>query len=258
MKKLQQVHGVGRLTPVVAMKRPAPSPPTVPSLRAIPFLKTTADSIVRLTPRQREQLLQIGVRVRLPGRSVIYREGAQSDSVYVVADGAVKCYRHMPSGRRALCAFLFSRDLFGLSEDGHYVNTAQAVSDVTLYRLPLEELAHLLKQDGDLQFQFLSKITHELRESYRRTILVGRRDAAGRLAMFLALMANRIAPGSLDDGEIPLPMSRTDIADYLGLSVESVSRAAADLERREIAVLEGRHRARVVDRAKLIKLAAAI
>ena len=121
-----------------------------------------------------------------------------------------------------------------------------------------EELAHLLKQDGDLQFQFLSKITHELRESYRRTILVGRRDAAGRLAMFLALMANRIAPGSLDDGEIPLPMSRTDIADYLGLSVESVSRAAADLERREIAVLEGRHRARVVDRAKLIKLAAAI
>lgn len=240
------------------MKRPVPSPPTVPSLRAIPFLKTTADSIVRLTSRQREQLLQIGVRVRLPGRSVIYREGEKSDSVYVVADGAVKCYRHLPSGRRALCAFLFSRDLFGLSEDGLYVNTAQAVSDVTLYRLPLEALTHLLKQDGDLQFQFLSKITHELRESYRRTILVGRRDAAGRLAMFLALMAARITPASLDEGEIPLPMSRSDIADYLGLSVESVSRAAAELERREIAVLEGRHRARVVDRSKLIKLAAAI
>lgn len=240
------------------MKRPAPSLPTVPSLRAIPFLKSTAESMVRLTPRQREQLLQIGVRVRLPGRAVIYREGALSDSAYVVAEGAVKCYKHLPSGRRTLCAFLFSRDLFGLSEDGHYLNTAQAVSDVTLYRLPLEELAHLLRQDGDLQFQFLSKITHELRESYRRTILVGRRDAAGRLAMFLALMAARLAPGTLDTHEVPLPMSRADIADFLGLSVESVSRAAADLERREIAVLEGRHRARIVDRAKLIKLAAAV
>ena len=240
------------------MKRPAPSLPTVPSLRAIPFLKSTAESMVRLTPRQREQLLQIGVRVRLPGRAVIYREGALSDSAYVVAEGVVKCYKHLPSGRRTLCAFLFSRDLFGLSEDGHYLNTAQAVSDVTLYRLPLEELAHLLRQDGDLQFQFLSKITHELRESYRRTILVGRRDAAGRLAMFLALMAARLAPGTLDTHEVPLPMSRADIADFLGLSVESVSRAAADLERREIAVLEGRHRARIVDRAKLIKLAAAV
>lgn len=240
------------------MKRPAPSLPTVPSLRAIPFLKSTAESMVRLTPRQREQLLQIGVRVRLPGRAVIYREGALSDSAYVVAEGAVKCYKHLPSGRRTLCAFLFSRDLFGLSEDGHYLNTAQAVSDVTLYRLPLEELAHLLRQDGDLQFHFLSKITHELRESYRRTILVSRRDAAGRLAMFLALMAARLAPGTLDTHEVPLPMSRADIADFLGLSVESVSRAAADLERREIAVLEGRHRARIVDRAKLIKLAAAV
>ena len=240
------------------MKRPAPSLPTVPSLRAIPFLKSTAESMVRLTPRQREQLLQIGVRVRLPGRAVIYREGALSDSAYVVAEGAVKCYKHLPSGRRTLCAFLFSRDLFGLSEDGHYLNTAQAISDVTLYRLPLEELAHLLRQDGDLQFQFLSKITHELRESYRRTILVSRRDAAGRLAMFLALMAARLAPGVPDTHEVPLPMSRADIADFLGLSVESVSRAAADLERREIAVLEGRHRARIVDRAKLIKLAAAV
>ena len=240
------------------MKRPAPSLPTVPSLRAIPFLKITPDTSVKLTARQREQLLQIGVRLRLPARAVIYREGAASDCVYVVADGTVKSYRHLPSGRRALCAFLFSRDLFGLSEDGRYVNTAQAVSDVTLYRLPIEQLAHLLRQDGDLQFQFLSKVTHELRESHRRTILVGRRDAAGRLAMFLVLMAARLAPGTVDTGEIPLPMSRADIADFLGLSVESVSRAAAELERREIAVLEGRHRARIIDRAKLVKLAAAL
>ena len=258
MKKPQPSYDMGRITPVVPMKRPISPPPTVPSMRAVPFLKSTADTIVRLTPRQREQLLQIGVRVRLPGRAVIYREGAASDSVYVVAEGTVKCYRHLPSGRRALCAFLFSRDLFGLMEDGCYVNTAQAVSEVTLYRLPLEQLATLLKQDGDLQFQFLSKITHELRESYRRTILVSRRDAAGRLAMFLVLMAARLAPNTPDDAELTLQMSRSDMADFLGLSVESVSRASADLERRGIATLEGRHRARILDRSKLLKLAAAV
>jgi CRP/FNR family transcriptional regulator len=211
-----------------------------------------------LTARQREQLLQIGLRTHLPRRTVIYREGEVSDAVFVVMEGVVKCYRHLPSGKRALCAFLHSRDLFGLAEDGRYVNTAQAATEVLMYRLPLEPLSVLLKQDGELQFQFMSKVLHELRESHRRAILVNRRDAAGRLAMFLMAMAARQEGTAAGDETIALPMTRSDIADYTGLSLESVSRAAAELERNGLARFEGRHSAAILDHRRLAKFAALV
>jgi CRP-like cAMP-binding protein len=229
-----------------------------PSLRALPFLKGTAQNTVRLTARQRDQLMSIGVKMRVPARTVIYREGDAAHAVFVVMEGAIKCYRDLQSGKRALCAFLFSRDLFGLSEDERYVNTAEAATEVVMYRLPLDQLMTLLRRDADLQFQFLSKILHELRESQRRAILLNRRDAPGRLAMFLALMAARQGSAAAHDVKVALPMSRSDIADYTGLSLESISRAAAELQRQGIAAFEGRHSACILDRGRLSKLASAV
>ena len=160
-----------------------PARPHVPSLRAIPFTAPVPDNgSIRLSERQREQLTNIGVRVRLPPRMTIYKEDSPAHSVFAIVEGVVKSYKELPSGKRIVGAFLFPRDLFGLAENGRYVNTAQAITRVTLYRLPLCELTALLKEDGDLQFKFLVKVTHELRESQRRTILVNRKDAAGRLA----------------------------------------------------------------------------
>lgn len=225
-----------------------------PSLRAIPFLKAPPDAdTVLLTDRQREELTRIGMRLRLPARMVIYREDSQADWVFAVAEGAVKAYRELPSGKRVVGAFLFARDLFGLAENGRYTNTAQAITPVTLYRLPLTELTVLLKHDAQLQFKFLAKVTHELRESQRRAVLIGRRDAAGRLAMFLAKMSEHRDPGASPD-DIPLPMTRSDIAGFLGLSLETVSRAAAELERRRLVKFENRHLARVLDAQRLGKL----
>ena len=113
--------------------------------------------------------------------------------MFAINEGCVKCYRELPSGKRALCAFLFGQDLFGLAENGRYMNTVQAITNVTLYRLSLVELTRLMKHDGDLQFQFLSKVTHELREAHRRAILINRRDAVGRFATFIAMMGSRAA-----------------------------------------------------------------
>jgi CRP/FNR family transcriptional regulator, anaerobic regulatory protein len=230
-----------------------------PALRAVPFWKAAAetDTIV-LTSRQREQLMLIGTRLRLPARTIVYREGAAADSVFAVMDGAVKSYRELPSGKRELCAFLFRRDLFGLAEKGRYVNCTQAITQVVLYRLSLSQLTLLLRRDADLQFQFLTKVTHELRESQRRAVLINRRDAAGRLAMFIELMAARRDRSTCGEREVPLPMSRTDIADYLGLSRESVSRAAKELLRRRLVHFENTHLVRIVDATGLAKIAAAV
>jgi len=233
--------------------------PRIPTPLHQPFLP--ADDQVQprvLTERQREQLTRISTRLRLPARTVIYEEGEPAGAVYAIEDGVVKSCRDLRSGKRVVNAFLFRRDLFGLSENGCYVNAARAVTRVSLYRLPMNELATLLKQDGEIQFTFLTKVTHELRESQRRSVVISRRDAAGRLAMFVVLMRNRDLPPSGDARLIPLPMTRSDIAGFLGLSLESVSRAARELQRLGVLHFEGRHGARVLSDAKLSRLVAAV
>jgi CRP-like cAMP-binding protein len=227
--------------------------------QSIPFLDTGAQTeTTLLTAQQRKELARIGRQLQLPARAMIYRRDSAADSVFVVADGVVKSFRKLPSGKRIMCAFLFRHDLFGLAERGRYLNSTQAITKVTLYQLPLGDLIPLIKRDAELQFRFLVKVTQELRESQRRTIVMSRRDAVGRLAMFLMMMRTEHLAIVGSDHEIPLPMSRTDIADFLGLSREAISRAFKTLQRRGIVDIEGRHTARIVDRALLARLATAV
>ncbi len=153
-----------------------------------------------------------------------------------------------------MTAFVFADDIFGLAEVGRYVNTAQTLTPSTIYSVPFEVLASVLQQDADLEFHFLSKVTHELRESQRRAIMMGRRDAAGRLAMFLVTLRRRLGRRAARD-VIPLPMSRSDIAAYLGHSLEAVVRASAQLTKMGIVEFHGRHEVHVVDSGRLERLA---
>lgn len=228
-----------------------------PGLSGIHFLKTSCErEPALLTDLQRKELVRIGTRLRLPAHATVYREGTSADAVFVIVDGAVKSYREGTRGKRVVSAFLFRHDLFGLAERGRYVNSVQAITRVTLYRLALGDLLPLVKRDAEFQFKFLVKITHELRASQRRAIVISRPDAIGRLAMFLQMMREHPHAGAGNPCEIPLPMNRTDIADFLGLSRGTVSRAANKLQRQGVVRFEGRHLARVVDRILLAKVAA--
>jgi len=231
----------------------------VPPFHATPFLEDGSASDPRplLTDAQRQTLAQIAVRVRLPARLLIYQQDARADWLFAVVDGVVKSYRDLPSGKRAVAAFLFPQDLFGLAERGRYVNSAKTITRTTMYRFPLPALTDLIKRDPGLQFQFLVKVTHALRESQRRAIAIARRDAAGRMAMFLVFVQRHPTAGS-GDLDIALPMSRSDIAGFLGLSLEAVIRASAELERRRLVAFEGRHLAHVLDPDRLAKLAGAV
>ena len=211
-----------------------------------------------MTDRQRAELAGIATRLRLPPRLTLYHEAGPARWLFVVAEGAVKTFRDLPSGKRRVANFLFRGDVFGLAENGRYVNTAQTITRVMLHRLPLEALTDLLRRDAELQFKVLCKVTHELRKAQRRAIVVSRRDAAGRLAMFLMMIGTNLGDDTAEPGTIALPMSRSDIADYLALSLEAVSRASAELERRKLVTFESRHLARVLDAKRLGALAAAV
>ena len=139
-----------------------------PDLDGFPFLGPGVEPDIRLTERQRKELERVGTRMTLRARSMIYSEGASADSVFAVLEGAVKAYRVLPSGKRTLSAFLFHHDIFGLAERGRYFNSTQAITRIALYRFPREELIPLIERDGELQFVFLGKVTHELRDAQRR------------------------------------------------------------------------------------------
>jgi CRP-like cAMP-binding protein len=227
-----------------------------PSLRAITFGSSGGAQPVRLlTKAQRQQVAAIATRLRLKPRTVIYREDTTAASVFIIASGVVKSFRDLPSGRRRIAGFLFAEDIFGLAENGRYVNTAQAVTEVRLYRIPLDALEGLLLHDAHLQLPFLCKVTHTLRQTQRQKIVLTRRDAVGRVAMFLSMLERRTA-GSRPGTTIPVPMSRSDMASFLGLSLEAVSRATAALTRRRTIAFADRHTVRIVDRGRFDRLVA--
>ncbi|HKE86798.1 MAG TPA: Crp/Fnr family transcriptional regulator [Vicinamibacterales bacterium] len=241
-------------------RREPPSTDSGPSLRAVPFFaQSDAGPVSLLNRRQRQRLTEISTRVRVPPRMVLYREDTVATTMFFNAGGVVKTFRDLPSGRRWVTGFFFPEDVFGLAQNGVYVRTAQTVTEATLYRVKTEVLAELLRNDPDLEYQFLVKAAHELREAQRQALVVGRRDAVGRVAMFIRQLEQRGVRHASGGGlEIDMPMTRSDVANYLGLSPEAVSRATRMLERRGIVKFTERHRVRIVDRLQFDRLVARV
>jgi CRP/FNR family transcriptional regulator len=227
-----------------------------PAIAARRFLAREEGLVAQLlTPRQRQQLLDISTIVKLGKGQFFYREGQEAKAIFIGRTGAVKTFRELPSGAKRIKSFLFSRDLFGLAEHGHYVNSARALTPASCYRIELEDLVPLLQRDAALEYQFLIKLTHEIRESQRRIIMLARKDAIGRLAMFLVMMRDRQIEAKSRD-VVPLPMSRSDIADYVGHSLETVSRATTKLIKQGLIAFDGRHQVRILDTVRLERMAA--
>ena len=154
-----------------------------------------------------------------------------------------------------MVAFLFPDDLFGLAAEGAYVNSAAAVTAVVAWRLPVAALEALLRRDPTLEWHILVKLCHELREAQQRALILSRRRALIRLAMFVLMLARWQEARNESETDIYLPMTRSDIADYLVLTLAAVSRSFRVLQRRELVRFNDRRHLRIVDRARLQDIA---
>ena len=229
------------------------SPDLVPTLRAIPSRAQGAPAEL-LTPAQRRRIAAIATVELVAPRALIFRADDLAEHVFINGGGVVKTVHDLASGRRRITAFWFARDIFGLAEQGRYLYTTMAVTAVKLYRIRRDDLERALLEDALLQFQFLAKVTYELREAQRRQLLLVRKDAIGRVAMFLKALERQGPAGDVID----VPMSRSDIANYLGITLEAVSRSTRKLHDMGIVSLPDRHAARVLDRARFEQLVARV
>jgi CRP-like cAMP-binding protein len=143
----------------------------------------------------------------------------------------VRLSEHLPNGDRQVLSFMWPGDLFGIAEDGRYVNSAESLTTAAIFRFPLERLRHLLLSEPLLRLHMLTKVAHELRKAQRQIIVLGQFNNAKRLASFLLDCRQHLDLFESRTRRLLLPMSRFDIADYLGTSPESIARAFATLER---------------------------
>lgn len=208
-----------------------------------------------LSAEERTRLATIASIVRFKRGEAIYVDGAPADAVFNIIAGTVKTHKKLPDGVAHITAFLFPGDVFGLSEGGLYESSASAVEPVTAYRLPISALRSRLKQDATLEFHVICKLCHELRTTQRHAFLLAERRALSKVAMFLQMieLQQNLRGNGTDD--IVLAMSRSDIGDYVGMSLAAVSRAFRTLAARGIIETRQRHHVKIVDRAQFEQLA---
>ena len=184
--------------------------------------------------------------------SEIYGEKEPADYVYQVKTGAARSYKLLSDGRRQIGAFHLVGDIFGLENSIEHRFTAEAIVDTTVRLIKRRSLELVAESDAMVARNLLSMTTNNLQHAEDHMLLLGRKTSLERVAAFLIEMDRRLTAA----GVLALPMCRRDIADYLGLTLETVSRALSRLHELGILGFIGNNQRQIVllDRQQLASL----
>ena len=182
----------------------------------------------------------------------IFGEAEPAEYVYQVIDGAVRSYKLLSDGRRQIGAFHLVGDIFGLENGPAHRFTAEAIVDTTVRLIRRQSLELVAESDTMVARNLLSMTTTNLQHAEDHMLLLGRKTSLERVAAFLLEMDSRLTAA----GVMALPMCRRDIADYLGLTLETVSRALSVLHDKGVLGFLGQTQRQIVllDRPKLAEL----
>lgn len=178
---------------------------------------------------------------KLAAGAAAFWESDPASHVFQVTEGCLRLYCILPDGRRAITGFVFAGDMLGLACQGTYRYTAEAVTTVRVRRLSRARLQGMREGTEQLQSLLLTKIFEELSAAQQHIIVLGQLGAEERVAHFLVSAARRTRVDQKRPVVIDLPMTRLDIADYLGLTIETICRVLSKLKRDGLIALEGRH-----------------
>ena len=179
----------------------------------------------------------------------VFWEGDGAEDVFTVAEGLLRLYRALPDGRRAITGFACAGEIVGLAFTGRYPCSAEAVGEVKLRRVSRRSLYSAADEIPSLRFEALATIAGELGRAQDQIVLLGRKTADERVASFILAMAERIGQSRR---EIDLPMSRLDMADYLGLTIETVSRVLTRMQREGVISFRGRYHL-IIERPRCLR-----
>jgi CRP/FNR family transcriptional regulator, nitrogen fixation regulation protein len=181
----------------------------------------------------------MGARMSFAANAEIYGENEPADYLYKVVSGTVRTYKVLVDGRRQIGAFHLPGDIFGFETGDEHTFSAEAITDCKIIVIKRSAVMALAARDNDVARQMWALTGRELRRVQEHSLVLIK-SAEERVAGFLLEMADRVPGG----GAVELPMSRQDIADYLGLTIETVSRTLKHLE--DAAAIEVPKRRRIL------------
>ena len=184
-------------------------------------------------------LAQIGTKLRIGRGQTIFNEGDPADYAYKLVSGVVRLCKHLVDGRRQIVQFLFPGDFFSFMELSGHSLTAEAVSDVVLTCYPQRQIMSLGKEKPSVRERFLTLLSLRLRNMHDHLMMLGRQTAKERVASLLILLFERT--GTEEDELVEVAMSRQDMADYLGLTIETVCRILSKFKRSRVIDIPNLH-----------------
>jgi CRP/FNR family transcriptional regulator len=191
----------------------------------------------------------------VPGQA-LFHEGDRADRVFTLTRGCVKLYKLLADGRRQVTGFLFPGDFMGVSVCDEHAFTAEALGECQLCWFPRSRFDHYVESQPAMERELYRAAAHELAAAQEQLVLLGRKTAAERLAtFFLDLSVKAAASEGPPLQWVDLAMSRSDIADYLGITKETVSRVISLFKRDRLIRLESLNRIQILDRDGLREIA---
>ena len=180
---------------------------------------------------------RISRHVQLVPNEALFTAGQVARSVHNVSAGVARLYKLLPDGRRQIIGFALPGDFLGTAPSDRYSYSADAIDSVSVCRLSRDAFTHFIEQRPHFLIRINEFASRELMLAQEQMLLLGRRTAEEKVASFLVGWRERLAHIGDNRQTIALPMSRQDIADYLGLTIETVSRTLTRFEREKMLVI---------------------
>ena len=190
-----------------------------------------------LEPSELDELDRISQVKTFAPKTMLFDQGALAGSVFNVTEGVVRLYKSVPDGRRQIVGFALPGDFLGLALMDRYGVAAEAVTQVKVCRFGRPSFVVYVEGKPHLLRRLHEFASHELSLAQDQMLLLGRKTAEEKVAAFLLNLQLRYSRIGLPSVTVPLPMSRQDIADYLGLTIETVSRTLTKLAREKVIIV---------------------
>jgi CRP/FNR family transcriptional regulator len=172
-----------------------------------------------------DRLARISRIVELPADGTIIFEGDFAADIFAISTGIARVFKLLPDGRRQITGFLYAGDFLGVNFNDHYGFWAEAATAISLLAFRRRDLEQLIEKSPEIRHMFLSDAFSELAAVQDRMLLLGRKLANERVASFLLMLARRQGARAAESAnKLQIPLSGVDVADYLGLTSETVSR----------------------------------
>lgn len=198
------------------------------------------------------QFKALGWRLSLSAGQPLFHEGDPATRVFTLTTGSMKLYKLLADGRRQVTGFAGPGDFLGISVADEHAFTAEALEDCQLCWFPRNRFDGFVEDHNELERELYRIAAHELAAAQQQMVLLGRKTATERLASFVLMLAQKAERGRTEQARfIELPMSRSDIADYLGLTKETISRVLAELKLRRLIRLEALDKIEILNRPGL-------